>query len=657
MLLYNIGNAAIRANQLALQTVSNNIANADTEGYRRQRVDLVENKPLRQGSLFVGTGVEVQGISRVVDTATDQAITLNLSLASRAQVQLESLQSIEALLTPNSGSLQNSVTEFFDRAEMLAGSPTDSARQLELVSAAKKVAQQITTYHQGLDQLQRQTGEKIQEAVNQVNTLVEQIGSLERQIKTVEASGGSAPTLLNERDLLVQRLGQLVDLSPASLSDPDGTLVAAGGWLVVIEQASRLSVRTNSDGTHSVLIGNSETPIQPVSGKLAGLLETSQQMVPSARKLMQEWASVFVSGVNSVQATGLSAAGPTSLMSTNVGNVDSAVPLANSNSLLPIGEGELTITMTNVATGERETKTISISPTTDSLQDVIAQLDAIPHLRASLSANGQLVIAAEPGHLFDFAGRPSSHVDTSSITGTATPSVGGVYNGSANANWTLTASSNGQIGVTSGLKLIVTDSLTGQVFKELNVGAGYPIGQPLGIADGFSITMGNGSLVAGDSFDVTGISDPDSAGFLAAFGIGGLFQTTDLRTLTVNQQVASNPKLIATGRTGELGDASRMNQLVALRDARILANGTETIEGRLATLTSNIGVDVNQQTSVVEHLQAQYEQLRNRQDSVSGVDPNEELLAMLQFQRSFQANARFLSSVNSALDDLLGLLR
>ncbi|HWL09053.1 MAG TPA: flagellar basal body protein, partial [Planctomicrobium sp.] len=83
MLLYNIGNSAIRANQIAMQTIANNIANADTEGYRRQRVDTAESIPLRNGTTYFGTGVQVQGISRVVDTATDQAIVLNMSLAAR----------------------------------------------------------------------------------------------------------------------------------------------------------------------------------------------------------------------------------------------------------------------------------------------------------------------------------------------------------------------------------------------------------------------------------------------------------------------------------------------------------------------------------------------------------------------------------------------
>ncbi len=657
MLIYNIGNSAIRANQAALQTVANNIANADTAGYHRQRATLTESLPLRQGSLMLGTGVKVQGITRVVDSAADRAITLNQSLLSRAQVQLESLQSIERLLNPNAGSLQAVVTQFFDDAERLAGAPTESSLQSAFIGTAQNVAHQITSLNQNLDHLQKETGSQIRETVSRINSLVQNISKIETQIKTVKATGATSPSLEDQRDLWVTELGSLVDLSPASLSQEDSPLIAAGGWLVVVEGAAPLTVKERIDGTFDVFVGNSTTPIQPVSGKLAGLLETSQQMVPATRAVLQEWTSVFLSGVNSVQATGLGLNGPTSRMTTFLGAVNTNVPLSASGSLLPLGPGGLTISVTNADTGEIETTTIAISPDSDSLQDIVTRLNNVPNFRANLSSTGQLILAAEPGYLFDFAGRPGSSIDTTGFSGTAVPHVLGNYYGSANASWTVTAVGSGQIGATAGLKLLVRDNATGQTVQELNVGPGYQVGQPIEIENGVFLTLSHGTLVAGDEFTLNAVSDPDSAGFLAAFGIGGLFQTTDLRNLQVNSDIVADPTRIAIGRTGNLSDTSQLNQLVILRDARILGNGTETLEGRLATITSNIGVDVNQQTSVVNQLKSQHQQLRDRQDSISGVDPNEELLSMLQFQRSFQANARYLSSVNSVLDDLLGLLR
>ncbi|SFI36318.1 flagellar hook-associated protein FlgK [Planctomicrobium piriforme] len=657
MLIYNIGTSAIRANQLALQTISNNIANADTDGYHRQRVDLTQSAPVRMGQWVLGTGVQIQGISRVVDSAADQALTLNMSQSADAQAQLSALQSVEGLLTPSSGSLQNAVSAFFDKVENLAASPTNTTQRREVLAAAQSVAQQITSFNSSLDDVQQQIASQIRDAVGQVNSLVKQIAGMDQQLRTVQASGTTAPTLSDQRDQLVQQLAQLVDVNPASLSDPDSALVAAGGWMVVGQNSPAMTVKSNSDGTLQLGVGENPSAVQPASGKLAGLLSAYQQIVPATRATLQEWTSAFVSTVNSLQATGLGTAGPVSSMTGSAGTTDPSLPLAQSSALFPISSGQLSISVTNAATGQRETTQIPINPATDSLQTVLDRLNTVGHVRASLSSSGQLVIAAEAGYGIDFAGRTSSQVDTTSVSGTSVPTVSGTYNGNANARWTVTADSGGQIGSTSGLKLKVTDSATGAVVKELDVGAGYQAGQPIEIADGLSIKLSSGTLVAGDTFNVDAVSDPDSAGFLSAFSLGGLFQTSDLKSVTVSSQLLQNPGLLATGRTGDGGDASQLNRLLSLRETKLLENGSETLEERLAAITSDVGVDVNSRQSVVDQLQSQYQQLRDQQDATSGVDPNEELLAMLQFQRSFQANARFLSSINSTLDDLLGMLR
>lgn len=657
MSLYNIGNSAIRANQLALQTIANNIANADTEGYHRQRVSLAESVPYQYGSLLMGTGVTVQGISRVVDSATEQAIALNLSSSGRAQVQLETLQALEGILTPGNSSLQSAVTDYFNKIELLASTPNNSTRQQEVIAAAQNVAFQLNTVQSQMGQLQSQLTGKIIDAVGQVNTLVEQIGTIEKQIQTAHASGRSAPTLEDQRDNLVKELGKLVDLSPASLSHPDSQILAAGGWLVVGQDSPKLAVQQSADGTVQIVYGASKTPIQPVSGELAGLLESQQQIVPEVRAELEAWTRAFISGVNKLQATGLGAAGPQTLVSSTIGNVDPDAPLAQANTLFPISNGLLAVSVTNQSTGKHETLTIAIDPSTDSLRSIVSQLDALPHLRATLNSTGQLTISSEAGYAFDFAGRPSSTTNTALITGTTVPTVNGVYSGSKNTQLVVTAQSSGQIGVTSPLTLSVTDSVTGQVIRQIDVGAGYAADQPVEIADGLFIRFSTGTMNAGDTFTIDAISDSDSSGFLTGMGIGGVFQTTDLRSLTVNPDLLSNSTKLAIGRTGNPADVSQLNRLIAFREKQSLNHQTETVEDHLASLTANIGVSVNLQQAVTGQLDSQYQQLRNRQDSVSGVDPNEELLSMLQFQRAFQANARYLSSVNAALDDLLGLLR
>jgi len=656
MLVYNIGISAVQANQAALQTISNNIANANTPGYHRQQVNLAQTAPIIQNHLQFGTGVTVSSIQRVVNSAADSALAMNLSQSADAQSQLDVVRAIEGLFTPASGSLTDTVSSFFKSVAQLASNPSDGTMRQELVSAAQGVAQQISTLNSSLDQLQQQQSAAITETVNQINQITGQISSLNQQIRLAQAGGTEPNTLLDQRDQFVQDLSKLVDISPGSLASSDGTITAAGGWLVITEDPQQLSVARAADGTLQIRIGD-RGPIEPAGGKLSGLLAAHNDLIPETQTALQTWTSAFVSGVNSIQATGLGLSDPVSVLTGANTVSDPSLPLANAGSPLPIQSGSLLISVTNSTTGERHTEEVSIDPKQDSLQDVVSRINSLANVSASLTSTGQVRIAGDSGYSIDFSGRPDTSVDTTAITGTAIPHLSGIYQGSSNANWTVTAEASGQVGSTSGLNLRVTDSATGDVVAVVNVGNGYPANQSIEIANGLSLQLDAGTLNAGDSFQIKAVSDPDSSGFLTAMGIGGLFQTQDFRSLAVNGEIIRNPALVAAGRTGDPGDAGQLDRLTQLRAARILTSGTETIEDRLASLTSGTGSAVNSFQTQLDQFQSQYDQLRNQQDSVSGVDPNEELLSMLQYQRAFQANAKFLSTIDDALDDLLGILR
>jgi len=656
MLVYNIGISAVQANQAALQTISNNIANANTPGYHRQQVTLAETSPILQNNLQFGTGVTVASIQRVVNSAADSALTLNLSQSNSTQAKLDVVRSIEGLFTPASGSLTDTVNQFFDNVDALSARPEDGTLRREVISAAQNLAQQISSLNSGLDQLQQQQAARIDETVGRINQIASQIAALNKQIRVQQAAGFEPNTLLDQRDQLVQDLGKLVDISPGSFTSDDGTLVAAGGWLVVTEQPQQLSVARGADGTLQIQIGQ-RGPVIPVGGQLAGLLAGHNELIPNVRESLQSWTSALVSGVNAIQATGLGLSGPATAVSGFNSISDPHVPLSQAGTLLPIQAGSLFLSVTNTATGERQTHEITIDPSQDSLQDVIARIDALGNVNASLTSSGQVRISGESGYVIDFAGRPDSVLDMSGVTGNAVPAVTGMFSGNQNANWTVTAESAGQIGVTSNLNLRVTDSVTGDVVAVLNVGQGYPANQPIEIAGGLSLTLAAGTLNAGDAFQIQAVTDSDTSGFLTAMGMGGLFQTGDFRSIAVNNALVGDPGRLAAGRTGLSGDATQLNRITQFRHAAILSSGTETIESHLASLTSNTGSAVNSFQTQLDQLQSQYDQIRDQQDSVSGVDPNEELMAMLQYQRAFQANAKFLSTINDALDDLLGILR
>ncbi|WP_437204119.1 flagellar hook-associated protein FlgK [Planctomicrobium sp. SH664] len=658
MSAFNIGLSALRANQVALQTISNNIANASTEGYIRQRVQLTEATPFQSGGLQLGNGVLIAGVERVRDQAVETSLTLNLSQSAAGRAGLEALQQIERIYTSGTGSLTGQLSQFFNQVEQLSVNPTAEVLKRGVLSAAQGIAQQISSFQSDLSTMRHQVESQIQGKVDRVNELTKQISELTSRINTLSAAGQQHNTLLDQRDQLIRELGTFVDLSAASLINEGSALVAADGWLVIGETVPRLSTSRTAEGTLELRLSGGQGPVTPLSGELSSLLTVVNQWIPETIAAFQDWSRTFVGGINAIMATGLTAAGPAGTLtgSTVVAHPD--VPLAQAGLVFPVQKGRLHVTVTDNATGRQSLHSLEIDVNQDSLQDVLDRLDALPNVDAAfLAENGRARISGAPGYTIDFTGRPQTLPDTSAISGTARPTVQGLSRTSTNSDWIITASGEGVIGVTPGLKLLVTDAKTGNAVAELNVGSGYQANQPLEIAAGLSLSLTPGTVMAGDQFHVAAIGTPDSTGLLAALGINALFETNDLLNVQVSSSLIRRPELLATSRTGAGGDNELLMRVTGFRQANLFSQGTENAEDRLASMTSSLGVAVNAKRSEVDQLSTFSEQLKDLQSAVSGVDPNEELLLMLQFQRSFQASARFLSTLNETLDDLLGLVR
>jgi flagellar hook-associated protein 1 len=658
MLSFDIGLSAIRANQQALNTVSNNIANATTPGYHRQRVVLADNRPVALNGFHFGTGVHVKQIERLRDVATEQSLTLNLSMQSEASARLEALEKIERLLTPGAGSLHARVAAFFNQIEELAARPSENVLRLEAVAAAQGVAREITALNRDLDLARGQLEAEIRATVADVNQLAEELARIETEIRSARSLGGEPNTLLDQRDRLVSELAELVDINPRSLMDDSGTLITTGGWLMVGPQNQQLTVQQTEDGRLELRTADGLGPITPASGKLAGLLTAHNEFIAETREALHEWTQAFLAGVDSIHATGIGAEGPVPSVTGHRSVRDVTLPLAEAETLLPVFEGRMHLTLTDRMTGERQTLSITVDPEQDSLLDIVDKLNGLPNVQASLQpGSNNLTITAESGYLLDFTGRPDSQVDTSGMSGTALPTVSGISTGNSNREWTVTTVGSGEVGVSEGLVLRIADAATGEVLREVNVGQGYPPGESIPIAEGISIRIGPGSLESGDSFTVSSIGDPDTSGLLAALGMQSLFQAVNLSEISVNPLLLDNPHRLAMSRSGDPADGGQLARLIDWRGEKLFASGTETIEERLATMTSISGLAVRSQRAELDQLNMQQEHLGNLRDSVSGVDPNEELLLMLQFQRSFQAAARFMTTADETVQELLQLVR
>ncbi|QDU40239.1 Flagellar hook-associated protein 1 [Maioricimonas rarisocia] len=656
MIHLNIGLSALRTSQTALNTIANNIANATTEGYHRQEV-IQETRPstIDGSGNPVGSGVDINQIRRLYDVSVERALTGNTSHQAEADARLATLEDLEHLLTPATGSLHAEISDFFAMAEQLAASPSDNVLRSQFVSAADGVAREINRLADSFANLQTELQDQIERDVASVNMLAEQIAEVNAEIRIAEATGPAPNTLLDRRDQLINELSQFVDVDTQSIGDDGGLVVAAGGWLLIGTSAPELQVEFDDNGMIELQVDSTTVPVTLQSGELAGLMTAHNELVPQAAADVAEWADAFVQSVDQIHATGLGLDGPFSIVNGTRGVEDSTLPLDAAGTAFPVTAGELAITVTEESTGQRTTHRLTIDPATDSLDDVAAQIDGIAGISALVDAGtGKLTIAAGTGFRFDFAGHLDQQPETSAITGTAAPTIGGLYTGSENSRWTVTALGTGEVGFTPGLQLEVRDAATGELVETFDVGDGYEAGQPLEIADGVTLALDNGTFNSGDSFTVSALSNPDETGLLSALGMRSFFSGSAAGDLEVNAALKDDPTRLATSRSGLPGDTSILNQFVELRDERLIGN--ETLEGQLGDMTGRAGLAVQAVRAEIEQLSSIGGRLQAEQVAKSGVDPNEELLTMLEYQRSYQVAARFVTSVDQTLNEVLSLI-
>ena len=266
---------------------------------------------------------------------------------------------------------------------------------------------------------------------------------------------------------------------------------------------------------------------------------------------------------------------------------------------------------------------------------------------------GTLTVAANTGYTFDFTGGYQASPTTNFAGGTtATPTIGGTVSNNTSDNFTFTFTSSGTVGVTPGLQAQVTDQ-TGAVVATVNVGQGYQAGQPISVANGVTMSLGAGTATAGDSFSTPVVGNPDSAGILNSLGINTLFTGSTAATLAVNPNILANPSQFATSTTGQPGDTSNLQRFVALGQSAVLGNGTQTFSQYANQMDSDIGTGVQSLTAQQSTNQTLTTAISAQQQSVSGVDTNEELASVMQYQQMFEIAGKYISAVNDAIQQLL----
>jgi flagellar hook-associated protein FlgK len=649
---YSIGLSALRVNQRLMDLTGQNIANAQTPGYHRQ-IGLLATQT---SGNEVGGGVQITRSFQFRSSLLESAMVQNTTEERGVASQLELMRQVEQFLTPGEGSVHNLLDRLFNQFEQVAGNPGDGAQRRTVLGTASNLANGFQQLVANLDQTRSGVDLQLAQQVKDVNTITQQIADLNAAITQATVRRLNPNDLLDQRDQLLARLAQNVNVRVLEQDASQITILAGGAPLVVGQQATQLAFGIGDTNQAEVTVAGTNTVLNITGGQMGGLLEVRNTTLPGLRGQLDELVGQLVRKLDKAQATGLGVAGPPSLLQGHRAASSTSVPLAQADLAFPVQAGALFLGVTNTASGARAVSQINFDPATQSLQDLATAINGVPNTQAIVDGQSRtLRILAAGGHGIDFTNRLSTSPASSALTGTATPAFRGSYTGGANDAYTFTVVGSGTVGVTPALALEVRDSAS-NLLTTLNVGQGYESGSTLAVANGVELQLGAGTLNSGETFSAAVVADADTTGLLTALGLNTFFTGTDASNLAVRTELAADPRGLATGTTGLSGDGSNLSRMAALGDLPLLEGGTLTFREYYANLTSTLGLHVQDLDQRQTAKQVLGDHLAAQRESVSGVDANEELVRLVEFQRAFQMSARYISTVDETLSDLLQII-
>ena len=559
-----IGRSALAYAQAALQVTGNNMANATTPGYTRQTANA---SPLRGDRLgpnsFAGGGVALDSIQRHVDEAMQARIRSSLADENFAATQQNLLSQIEALHNElTDADLSSSLTRFFNAWSELANSPNDPAVRSLVVQEGVGLAAQIQDLRGDYVSVREQVDADLDTAVSRANELLTQIAQLNGSIVQAEMGQGTASSLRDQRDALLEELSSLMEIDVVK-QDGGAVDVYVGSMPVVLGTQSRgveLHRETVGDEVEvTVQVAADGSDLSVASGTVGALLTAREEIVDGVIDRLDEVASTLIFEVNRVHSQGQGEAGFTELTGT-YGVADSTAALNSDDADLPfeIVNGSFQLHLTHEASGTRETYRIDID------LDGIGTDTSLDSLAANINAT-----------------------------------TGGDVTASVGADGRLT----------------------------------------LRTADGFTLSFSE-----------------DTAGVLAGLGLNTYFDGTDASDIAVNAVLIDDPSHLATGMDHVAGSNGAALGIAGLKTAPIDGLNGRTIQEAWVDNVEIVAAQANAAAGRVASTRLVRESLQAQEATVSGVSLDEEAVNLLNYQRQYQAAARFIGVIDELMNTLLSIV-
>jgi flagellar hook-associated protein 1 FlgK len=307
-----MGLRALQAHQLGLSVTGHNIANANTEGYSRQRISLVPgnpytvpsfNKPLSPGQ--IGTGVKVADIQRVRDDFIEMQLRMESQTTGQWQVLMDGYEQIEMIFNePSDTGISSALTAFWTSWQELSLTPADPSARAVVRQTGALLADTISHTYTQLHRYREETDGAIGVKVNRINYLAQQVADLNKQIVAVAVSGDNPNDLLDARDLLVKELAQIANVQVVTDEKLQMHISISGSSLVQGSHVSKLGLREEPQGLR-VIWAESGVTATFGGGELKGLFQLRDDILRDGYMVeLDKFAEHLIKEVNNLHRQG-----------------------------------------------------------------------------------------------------------------------------------------------------------------------------------------------------------------------------------------------------------------------------------------------------------------------------------------------------------------
>jgi flagellar hook-associated protein 1 FlgK len=637
--ILSIGQTALAAAQAGLATTGHNVANASTPGYNRQQVVQGALPGQSNGFGYIGNGTQIETVKRVFDEFLNHQVVAAQSNKGRLDAYYSQVKRLDSLVADPQTGVSPALHQFFKGVQNITADPSGAASREAMLSSATGLVGSFHTLDNYLSEMSAGVNSELSTSLTTINAYAKQLAKLNDAIGKAMGSLGSKPAndLLDQRDQLINDLSKEIKVSVVKQGNSYNVFIGNGQPLVMGLKTFDLVSMAHPTEPHRLQVGysvNGAPQLLPEStmsgGRLGGLLEFRSQSLDVTQNALGRMAIGLATTFNAQHRLGITQTGAMGgdffnidlSTSAHLNGVDATATITDVSQLTTsdyrlqydganynvtrLSDGKISTFATLPQAVDGVAFTVSGTPEAGDYFLLRPMAEAVSSFKVAIANPADIAVAAPI-----VTGAPLAN------SGTATISPGSVNSAFTMATVTPTVT-------------LTYDATAGEF-------TGFPdVPVTVTTLDGTTTTYAAGAPVPYTSD--------------AAISFGGV-------EVAISGVPAEGDRFTIGENVKHEGDSRNAILLGTLQEKTILNNGTATYQGAYAQMVSTIGNltrEVQVTSAAADKL---HSQTVEAQQSMSGVNLDEEAANLMRYQQAYQAAGKIMQTASRMFDSLLEIGR